>query len=96
MDLYLIKTTQFYLNNLKIKSLTTKLNSRTVFNLQNRHLHPSAPGICNVVKNSRTPVFDCWISQRLWSIFEEMVLHVLPKFSRIPDAEPFACDLIAH
>jgi hypothetical protein len=25
-----------------------------------------------------------------------MVLHVLPKFSRIPDVEPFACDLIAH
>jgi hypothetical protein len=93
MDLYLIKTTQFYLNNLKIKSLTT---SRTVFNLQNRHLHPSTPGICNVVKNSRTPVFDCWISQHLWSIFEEMVLHVFPKFSRIPDVEPFACDLIAH
>ena len=56
MDLYLIKTTQFYLNYLKLKSLTTRLNSRTVFNLQNRHLHPSAPSNCNVVKNNRTPV----------------------------------------
>ena len=45
-----IKTIQFYLNNLKLKSSTTKLNSRTVFSLQNRHLHPLALSICNVVK----------------------------------------------
>ena len=96
MDLHLIKTTQFYLNNLKINSLTTKLESLTVFNLQNCHLHPLASNLCNVVKNSRTPVFDSWISQCSWSIFEEMVLHLLSKFTRTFDVEPFACGLISH
>ena len=60
MDLYLIKTTQFYLNNLKVKSLTTKLGSRTVFNFQNCQLHPSAPDLRDVVKNNKTPVLWQW------------------------------------